>query len=58
MFEGKPLPRLTYANLDGFLHEGNEEGTHLDYEQEAVSDEPRIYSPGGSPCAGERPKNG
>ncbi len=42
MFEGKPLSRMTYADLDGFLREDNEEGTRLDYKEEAISDLPKI----------------
>lgn len=42
MFEGKPLSRISYADLDGFLREDNEEGTRLDYKEEAVSDLSKI----------------
>lgn len=42
MFEGKPLSKMTYADLEAYLREGNEEGTRLDYKEEAVSDVPKI----------------
>lgn len=42
MLEGKPLSQVTYADLDEYLREGNEEGTRLDYKREAVGEVPRI----------------
>ena len=42
MFEGRPLSGMTYADLEAYLREGNEEGTRLDYKEEAVSDVPKI----------------
>lgn len=42
MFEGKPLSKITYADLDAFLREENEEGTRLDYKREMVSDVTKI----------------
>jgi hypothetical protein len=34
MFEGRALSELTYAEVEGFLKEANEEGTRLDYKQQ------------------------
>lgn len=42
MFEGRPLSKITYADLDAFLREENEEGTRLDYKREMVSDVTKI----------------